>query len=73
MDPWSEKILYAIEQLIPQAKTTEAHTPRTCALQREATTVRSPCIATMEEPLLAATRESTCVAMKTQHSQKLTN
>ena len=39
-DPWSGKILYAVEQLIPQATTTEpeateACVSTACALQRE--------------------------------------
>ena len=37
---------------------------------REATSMRSPCTATIEYSLLIATRKSTHTAMKTQHSQK---
>ena len=36
----------------------------------EATAMISPCTVTSEQPPLATTRESPCVAMKTQHSQK---
>ena len=56
-DPWSGKIPQATEQQSPCATTTEAHAPRAGALQQE-------------KPLLAATRESSRAAMKTQHSQK---
>ena len=34
-DPWSGKIPHAVEQLTLCAMTTEAHTPRGCALQQE--------------------------------------
>ena len=37
---------------------------------REATSMRSPCTATIEYSLLIATRKSPHTAMKTQHSQK---
>ena len=49
---------------------TELTHPRTCALQREATTMRSLHTATGEEPTLATTTESLWAATKTQHSQK---
>ena len=44
----------------PGAATTEAAGPGACALQREATTMRSPHTATREQPPLSATRESLC-------------
>ena len=41
-----------------------------CSTTREATTVRRLHTTTREETLLEATAESSCAAMKTQHSQK---
>ena len=35
LGPWSGKIAHAMELLSPRATTTEAHTPRACALQQE--------------------------------------
>ena len=81
-DPWSGEILHASWQLSPQAATPEpmghnywslgAQSP--CSATQEATTMRSPSIATGESPLLTATRESphnnNNKAMKTQRSQK---
>ena len=68
LDPWSGKILHAVEQLSPCTTAVE-----TCALEpgshwsppvleptsatREATAVRSPCPITGEQLLLAATTE----------------
>ena len=50
----------------------EAHAPQVwslCLATREATTTRTPRLATKEHPLLTATRGSLCAAMKTQHGQ----
>ena len=54
----------------PCATTTEALTPRPCALQREATAVRSPCTAMKSSPCSPQLEESPCAATKTQCSQK---
>jgi len=43
---------------------------RACALQREATAMRSQCMATREQPQLPAARRKAHTAMKIQHSQK---
>ena len=52
---------HAPQLLSLRAATTEARAPRACALlSREATAMRSPSIATREEPLLTTTRESLC-------------
>ena len=76
--PWSRKIPQDAEQLSPCTTTTKpipvscnfwAHTPRACALQWEATAVRSLCIPNKDEALLTTTRESPCAATKTHHSQ----
>ena len=40
-DPYSGKIIHAMGHLSPGSATTEAHTPRACALQ-QATAMRSP-------------------------------
>ena len=71
-NPWSRKIPHTVEQLSPRAATIEAHAPQSlcCSATREATTMRSPHIATESSPPLTATRESPCAATKTQHSQK---
>ena len=50
--------------------TTEAHVSRACALQREATAMRSRCMATREQPQLPAARRKAHTAIKIQHSQK---
>ena len=69
--PWATwDIPQATEQLSPSATATDTRVPRVCALQKEATTVRSPHTETTEEPLLTATRESPHATLKTQHSQK---
>ena len=41
------------------------------ALHKRATTMRSPCTATREYPLLTSTRESLCAATKNQYNQKI--
>ena len=63
-EPWSGRIPHAAEQLStcttaaepalwsPRATTTEAHTPRARAPQREATAMRSPCTAMRRVPRL---------------------
>ena len=69
---WSRKIPHTVEELIPVAATIEAHAPQSlcCSATREATTMRSPHIATKSSPPLTAARESPCAATKTQDSQK---
>ena len=56
--------------LSPHATTTEAHAPRARAPQREATAMRSLRATTKTSPPLAANRESSCAATKTQCSEK---
>ena len=57
-------------QLSPCATSTEAHMSQSlCSATREATAMRSLCIVTRPQPLLTLTRESSCTAMKIQHSQ----
>ena len=53
----------------PCTPATEARTPRAPALQREANTMSSSCTAKQSSPP-ATTRESPCIATKTQHSHK---
>ena len=62
--PWGMPVSHSCWACAPEPTpaVTEA-TPRTHALQREVTTVRSPCT-TWEQPPLAATRESPCPTMK---------
>ena len=43
---------------------------RICLLIQEATTVRSPCTAAREEPVVATIRQTAHITTKTQHSQK---
>ena len=59
--PWSRRTPHAVESLIPCATTTEPALESLCSTIREATAMRSPCIATREIP---------CSAKKIQHSQK---
>ena len=79
--PWSGKILHAAEQPSPRATTTE---PTLCNYRSRRTgslcsTLRNHLSEKLthhnkEQPLLAAAIESSCTAMKTQHSQnKLKN
>ena len=58
-------------QLSPCATSTEAHMFQSlCSATRDATAMRSLCFVTRPQPLLTLTRESSCTAMKIQHSQK---
>ena len=59
--PWSRRTPHAVESLIPCTTTTEPALESLCSTIREATAMRSPCIATREIP---------CSAKKIQHSQK---
>ena len=63
-DPWSGEMPHAAELLSPRAAATAACTPSSLYSTREALELR------LELPLLSATREKACMAMKTLHSQK---
>ena len=67
---WGTKITHARGQLSPYAATTMLILQSLCSATREATAMRRPCSATGEKPLLPATRESPCIAMKTKYNQK---
>ena len=56
--------------LSPRAATTEAHAPRACALQREATAMRTPRTAMKSSSCSLQLEKSPSAATKTQHSQK---
>ena len=68
-DPWSGKIPHPMEQQSPCAATAEPACLEPMLCTRGGTATRSLCTATRGQPQLAATRESLCVAMKTQHIQ----
>ena len=57
--------------LEPSSHNYEAWAPQNlCSATREATSMRSPCTATREQPRPSTSRESPCTVTKTQHSQK---
>ena len=65
---------HAPQLLNPCATALEAYTRQSlCSTTREGTAIRSPHTTAREQPLLTATRESPCTAMKTQHSQRQIN
>ena len=51
--------------LLKHATTTKVHTPKTCAVTREASAMRSPLTTIREEPPLTETKESLGIATKT--------
>ena len=65
------KIPHATGQVSQCTPTSEDHVPWSLhSTTREATTMRSPCTATRDEPPLVTTRDSPHSATNTQHSQK---
>ena len=69
-EPWSGKIPHAAEQLGPWATTTEPARLELVLRSKRGCNSERPAHRDEEWPPLAATRESPCTEMKTQHSQK---
>ena len=68
-DAWSGKIPYALGQILsaraarsPRAARTEDHVPESqCSTTREATTMRSPCVAMKGSPLALEKLDKACM------------
>ena len=69
-EPWSGRIPHAAEQLGPWATTTKPVRLEPVLRNKRGRDSERPAHRDEEWPPLAATRESPCTEMKTQHSQK---